>query len=244
MSTEQILIVLVGALAAGFVNGLTGFGTGITAMGLWLYAVPPPVAASLVIICSLVAQLQNAALVWRFIAWRRVLPFILPGLAGVPIGAALLSRVDAATFKLGVGLFLVAYATYALLRRRPLCSAWGGRLADVAVGLGGGLLGGLAGFSGVLAVVWSDVRGYTREQGRSLVQSFNVSILLLAVAWHAGSGLLTREVGEASLAALPGTIIGAWLGAKAYRRAGDRGFRQAVLLLLLVCGAVLVWTSS
>lgn len=39
MTVDQILIVLIGTLADGFVNGLTGFGTGITAMGIWLY--PP-----------------------------------------------------------------------------------------------------------------------------------------------------------------------------------------------------------
>ena len=36
---DTLTMVLVGALAGGFVNGLTGFGTGLTALPFWLQAV-------------------------------------------------------------------------------------------------------------------------------------------------------------------------------------------------------------
>src|SRR6516165_3563799 len=109
MAAGQIIIVLLGALAGGFVSGLSGFGTGITAMGLWLYAISPPVAASLVIICSIISQLQTLPMVWHAIQWRGVLPYVVPGLIGVPVGTLLLSRIEPNLFKIGVGLFLVAY---------------------------------------------------------------------------------------------------------------------------------------
>ena len=35
------LTILAGALAGGFVSGLTGFGTGISALAIWLTAVEP-----------------------------------------------------------------------------------------------------------------------------------------------------------------------------------------------------------
>ena len=38
---HEALIVFAGALAGGFVNGLTGFGTGMTALPIWVYALPP-----------------------------------------------------------------------------------------------------------------------------------------------------------------------------------------------------------
>jgi uncharacterized membrane protein YfcA len=40
-----VLFVLAGALLAGFVSGLTGFGTGLVALGLWLHVVDPILAA-------------------------------------------------------------------------------------------------------------------------------------------------------------------------------------------------------
>ena len=119
MVTTQIIIVMLGALAGGFVSGLSGFGTGITAMGIWLYVISPPVAASLVIICSIISRLPELTLpmVWHAIQWKSVWPYIAPGLIGVPVGTVLLSRIDPNLFKICIGLFLVVYAIYALTRR-------------------------------------------------------------------------------------------------------------------------------
>ena len=140
MGYEQIVLVLAGAFAGGIVNGLTGFGTALTAMGLWLYALPPTVAASLAIICSSVSQLQTLHLIWRTVRWRRVLTFVLPGVLGVPIGTFLLPHIDPRLFKMGVGLFLVAYSSYVLVRKVHLNSDWGGAAANGVIGFGGGVL--------------------------------------------------------------------------------------------------------
>lgn len=244
MALEQVLLVFCGALAGGLVNGLTGFGTGITAMGLWLHAISPTVAASLVVICSLIAQIQNLPVVWRTIAWRRTFVFVVPGLAGVPIGTWLLPLVDGTTFKIGVGLFLVIYPAFVLTRAGPSRGTnAGGAGADALVGLGGGILGGLAGISGVLNVIWSGVRGWSKSERRSLIQAFNLAILVAALASHAAGGLITRDVGLATLAALPGTIGGAWTGALVYRRLGDAGYQRIVMALLLVAGLGLIWSA-
>jgi uncharacterized membrane protein YfcA len=243
MGYEQIVLVLAGAFAGGIVNGLTGFGTALTAMGLWLYAIPPTVAASLAIICSSVSQLQTLHLIWRTVRWRRVLTFVLPGVLGVPIGTFLLPHIDPRLFKMGVGLFLVAYSSYVLARKVHLNSDWGGSVANGVIGFGGGVLGGIAGLSGVFPIVWTDIRGWTKEERRSVVQSFNIAILWLALASHAISGLLTRQVLIQAAVALPGTIGGAWIGAFIYRRLADHSYQRVVMMLLLISGGVLIWAS-
>lgn len=243
MSLEQVFIVLAGALAGGMVNGLTGFGTALTAVGLWLYALPPTDVSSLAIICAAVAQVQTLPMIWPSIRWRLVLPLLLPGLLGVPLGTALLPHIEPSIFRMSIGIFLVLYTSYVLARKDAIKVAWGGKAADGIVGFGGGVLGGLTGLSGVLPVVWTDIRGWSKEQRRGVVQIFNFAILSLAAASHAVSGLLTRQVGWASAIALPATIAGAWIGAAMYRRMADRGYQRVVLLLLLVFGLTLIWTS-
>jgi uncharacterized membrane protein YfcA len=237
MGLEQILLVLIGALAAGVVNGLTGFGTAITAMALWLYAIPPAVGASLAIICSVVSQIQNLHLIWRTISWERVLPFLVPGIIGVPLGTHLVRVIEPPVFKLGIGIFLVVYSIYVLVRR-------GERVGRQSSRVRGRLQwGGLAGLSGVLPVVWTDVRGWSKSERRSVVQTFNLAIFSLSLASHAFSGLLTGAVVTASVSALPATIVGAWLGALMHRRLAEGGYQHAVMLLLFVSGAGLVWAS-
>ena len=56
MDTAVYVLLLLGALAGGFVSGLAGFGTALMALGIWLYALPPALAVPLVLICSVVAQ--------------------------------------------------------------------------------------------------------------------------------------------------------------------------------------------
>ena len=171
------------------------------------------------------------------------MPFIVPGLVGVPMGTMLLSQIDPRMFKIGVGVFLISYATYALTRKVKMSLICGGRVVDGAMGFGGGVLGGLAGLSGPPLIVWTDICDYTKEYRRSILQTFNLSILTTALISHAFSGLLTQEVGLATIAALPGTVCGAWLGSMVYKRLGNRGFQQVVMAFLLLSGVMLIWTS-
>jgi len=243
MGLEQIVLVLSGALAAGLVNGLTGFGTAITALPIWLYVIPPAAASTLAIICAMVAQLQTLPMIWRHIRWRLALPLVVPGIIGVPIGTLLLPLIEPKVFKLGVAGFLIAYSAYALARRGKIGTAHGGVAVDGVVGFGGGVLGGLAGVPGVLPIVWTDFRGWSKEQRRGVVQTFNLATVSCALAAHALTGLLTRQVALQAAIALPGSIAGVWLGAFAYRRLADHNYQRAVMLFLLASGVMLLWAS-
>jgi uncharacterized protein len=243
MGTQQIVIIFAGAVIGGIVNGLTGFGTAITVLGIWLYAITPTVAATLAIICSIASQLQTLPMIWRYIHWGRVIAFVAPGAFGVPIGTYILPYVEPKDFKIGIGVFLIAYSGHVLARQVEHKIAWGGRAADAVIGFAGGILGGLAGLAGVFPVVWTDLRGWTREQKRSLIQMFNIAILSLALVSHAVSGFITHDLLLAAVVSLPGTIGGAQLGAFIYRRLADHSYKRVIMVLLLISGIVLIWTS-
>lgn len=243
MLTATILVVLAGAFLGGFVSGLAGFGTGLVALGIWLHVLEPAVAATLVVLCSVVSQVQTIRTVWHAIDARRIWPMLIAGLAGVPLGTLLVTRLDPATFRLGMGILLLGFSAFMLLGRLRPRLAWGGRMADAMVGLGGGVLGGLAGLSGPLPTMWATLRGWGKDERRGVFQAFNLTVLGAALALHAAAGLVTAELGRVAVAALPGTLAGAWLGARAYRRLSDRRFHEVVLGLLGLSGVTLVWTS-
>ncbi len=243
MTLVFFVTIIAGALAGGFVNGLTGFGTGITALGLWLYVLPPSVAATLVIICSTAAQIQTLPKIWHAIDAHRLAPFIVPGLIGVPIGTWLLESIDVRVFKVSIACLLISYALHSFLYRTGTVYSRGGRSADGVIGFSGGVLGGLAGLSGALPTIWADIRGWSKDEKRSVFQGFNLSILLAALVSHAVSGLLHRDVLVAAAVALPGTFTGAALGVVLYGRLDENRFRQIVLLLLGVSGIGLLWMN-
>lgn len=230
---------LAGALLAGFVSGLAGFGTALVALGIWLHVIEPPLAAPLVAICSVIAHIQGGLTLRFAFDFARLWPFVLGGLAGVPFGSLALDHLEVASFRAAVGLFLVAYCAVMLLSRRLPVVTWGGRRADALVGFGGGIMGGAAGLSGPLPTLWCGLRGWRKDEQRAVYQPFNLFILSWAIAAYAVQGLVTLEVGRLTLFCLPGTLLGVWLGAKAYGRVDDRQFRLLVLWLLLASGVVL-----
>jgi len=243
MGATTVAVLVFGAFVGGFVSGLAGFGTALIALGVWLNVLPPAVAGTLVIICSVVSQSTALPSLWRTIDFRLVWPFLIGGLAGVPIGTLLIARVDAGAFRLGVGGLLLVFPVALYFNRRPLATRAGGRFADGAVGLAGGMLGGLAGLSGPPPILWASVRGWGKDERRGVFQTFNWTILTASLCARAASGLVTGEVLWLSLLAFPGTVIGAWLGARVYGRLSDRHFGEVVLALLFLSGVTLVWTS-
>ncbi|MDE2335172.1 MAG: sulfite exporter TauE/SafE family protein [Rhodospirillales bacterium] len=240
MSALQLAGIAAGAVAGGFVSGFTGFGTALTAIGIWLQILPPPVAAMLVLVCSVAAQAASMPAVFRAIEPRRVLPFVLPGVLGVPVGVWLLTELRPAWVRLGVGLLLVGYSSFLLLRRQRESLAWGGAAADAAIGFAGGVLGGLIGLSGALPTLWATLRGWPKLESRTVFQSFNLTIGALALGAHVWAGMLTAPVLHASVVALPAVFLGTWLGVRAWYRVGERGFRTAILLLLGLSGMLLL----
>lgn len=243
MLISTALVVAVGALAGGFISGLAGFGTGLVALGIWLHVVSPANGAGLAIVCSVISQVQSIGAIWHAIDWRRLSPMLLSGLLGVPVGTWLLDDLPAQTFRLGLGLFLLAFSSFMLLWRVESRITWGGRRADALVGLAGGFLGGLTGLSGPLPTVWATLRGWDKDVRRGVFQAFNLTILSAALVAHAMSGLLTAAFGWLTLAALPGTLLGSWLGVRAYKRLSTHHFHKLVLGLLCVSGLTLVWSS-
>ena len=108
----DIAIVIVGALVAGFVNGLTGTGYALMALGFWLQAMSPTTAAPLVALCSVIGHLQAIRSIWHGVRWPRLWPFLAAGIIGVPLGTVMLNHLQVQPLKLGTGIMLILYSAW------------------------------------------------------------------------------------------------------------------------------------
>jgi uncharacterized protein len=236
-----LAVVLFGALVAGFTTGLAGFGTGLVASGLWFHALPAAVVPPLVVLASVAGQLVGFVTVRKAFDWSRAAPYLIGGAIGVPLGVAALATASSSLLRACVGIFLIIYAGYQLAwRRRHWIGRWGGELADGLIGIGGGFLGGFAGLSGPLPLIWLQLRGGDSDRQRAIYQPFNLIVLALAAGGMAISRQITSDVLWIALFSLPATLVGAFVGARIYAGVSARTFQRVVLGLLLISGCILI----
>ena len=77
MMESVYLLVALGAIVAGFVQGLSGFAFGMVAMSFWAWGLEPRLAAALSVFGALVGQLVAVFTVRRGFNLRLLLPFVL-----------------------------------------------------------------------------------------------------------------------------------------------------------------------
>jgi uncharacterized protein len=239
-----LALILAGALAGGFVNGLTGFGTALTGLPMWLQAVEPLIAAQLASACSVLGHLTTLPTIWRAVDWRRLAPMLIAGLIGVPIGTWVLPFIPLNTFKMAIGAILMIYCSFMLFVAGRVQLAAGGRGAEAAVGFVGGILGGIAALSGVLPTIYASLKGWPKVERRVFFQAFNLTLLTAMLVASLVQGLVGMRFLIALAVAVPGTLAGSWAGVRLYRRLDDRRFERVVLFVLLLSGLGLIWSST
>jgi uncharacterized protein len=238
VSWPDILIILTGALAGGFINGLAGTGTALFALGFFLVALDPVSAVAVVALMSVVTGLQGLWEVRGALTRNvpRLLRFIVPGLAGVPVGILLLTHIDAGTLKLIIAALLIVYGGFFSFRRNLPKFERRTPVLDAGVGLIGGVLGGMAGLSGALMVIWCSLRPWPKAETRAVLQPFNVSVLLTTTAMLWWGGAYTAATLTAFLIALPASFLAAQAGLFVFRRIADDTFRRLLIGLSLLLG--------
>jgi len=238
-----IVVVALGAAAGGFVQGLSGFAFGLVAMAIWAWWLDPGLAGPLVVFGSLASQLLSIGSVRRGFDLRRVLPFIVGGVLGVPVGVALLRQIDPLAFKLAVGILLVAWCPAMLLARELPRITGGGRLADAGAGLLGGVMGGIGGLTGPAPTLWITLRGWDRDTQRAVFQVFNLVMHGLTMMAYLATGAISAQAAHLFLVVAPAMLVPTLVGARLYRRFSDAAFRRIVLGLLAASGAILIVTT-
>src|ERR1700674_388196 len=135
---------LFATFVGGVVAGLAGFAMSLVVSGVWLHILTPIQTVTLIVGYGLLVQGYGIWKLRHAFNWRKVAPFIVGGAIGVPIGTILLTYINPAHLRPGVGVLLILYSIYGLAQP-ALRSVQAGVSADIGIGFLNGLLGGLTG---------------------------------------------------------------------------------------------------
>ena len=240
VSYLDLSLFIFSTFAASLVAEVAGFAVGLIAAAVWLHILPATQTTVLIVGLALVVQGYSVWKLRRAVKIPRLIPFVVGGAVGAPLGVEALQWLSAGGLRIAVGIVLIAYSLYALARPTlPNVSA-GGRAADGGIGLLSGVLGGATGLGGILPTIWCGLRGWSKDEQRAVFQPVAVAIFVMTAFWLGGSGVVDRGTVWLCLAGLPAVIAGTWMGLKLYAKLGQLAFQKIVLVLLLISGITLL----
>lgn len=242
MTPAFVLLLVAGAAAGGFINGLAGTGTALFALGFYLLVLDPVTAVAVVALMSVITGLQGLWVVRAaiFAQPARLARFLGPGLVGVPLGILLLSSIDATTLRIGIAVFLVTYGAYFSFRAALPRFERTTPVLDSLIGFVGGVMGGAASVSGAIPAMFLSLRPWPKAETRAVLQPFNVAILGSTVALLALRGAYDARAVTALLVTVPTGLVAAQVGLFVFRRLSDDMFRRLLIGLTLVLGAAIL----
>jgi len=241
MTPHFVLLLVCGAAAGGFLNGLAGFGTALFALGFWLQVMAPTDAVSLAVVMSVISGIPGVWMIRKTVIAHpvRLLRFVVPALVGIPIGVASLSLIAPGVLKLVVALFLILYGSFFIVRKNLPKMSRPTPIMDTVIGFAGGVLGGSTGLSGALPTMWCAMRPWPKEQTRAVTQPYNVSILIIAAILFTVQGVYDADALARIVIAFPVTVLFAYLGMFIFRQLKDEQFRRLLIALMFLAGLVL-----
>jgi uncharacterized protein len=238
-----IAVFLLGTFAAAFVTGVAEFAFGMVAAGVWLYALTPTQTATLIVSYALLVQGHATWKLRHSINIPRLLPFVIGSAVGIPVGLAILKWVPAAGLRTAVGVLLILFGLYNLVRPKMPDVKQTGRIGDASIGLLNGLLGGSTGLGGILPTLWCVLRGWPRDEHRAVSQPTAAATFLMSILTFGGAGLVTPGTVRLLLVGLPVLVAGTLAGWACYGKLNEASFRKVVLVLLLISGSMLLATG-
>jgi hypothetical protein len=232
---------------AGVVSGLSGFAfAAVAATVLWL--LPPGQAVPLIMLLSACNQLLSLGALRREMVIRGTperegaLPYIVGGLAGVPMGLALLRGMPTNLFTAALGVFLTVYSLAMLAKPENVRLSLSGWKAAIVVGVLGGMLGGVAALPALIPVAYLGLRGVGKSATRGITQPYILTLQMVSLGMLAvtNTAIFNAQFWLLWALTLPAVLLGSATGVALYRRMSDVNFRRAVLILLVLSGAGLV----
>jgi uncharacterized membrane protein YfcA len=236
----DLVLFLTATFLAALVAGVAGFAFGLVAAAIWLHVLTPLQTTTLIVAFGLIVQGYAVWKLRRALKFERLLPFLIGGALGLPVGVALLRWIAPQHMKVAVGVLLILFSLYNLARPQFAKVTAGGRLADGGVGVLSGILGGTTGFGGILPTIWCTLRGWPKDEQRAVFQPTGVAIFLGTALLLGGSGSVGADTVRLFLIGLPALLAGSWLGLRLYGKLDEAAFRKIVLALLLLSGLGLV----
>lgn len=242
MTPEQAAPAAAILLAAYFIRGISGFGSGLVAVPLLALLFPLKFVVPFMLVMDFTGSLILGGANRRHVAWNELGPLIPGSIVGVIVGATLLITLPREPLLTTLGLFVIAFGMRGVLNlhgEKPISRWWA-----IPASLTGGTVSALFGTGGPPYVIYLS----HRVRDKSVFRATTSWLFLLEGGLRgvvfAMAGLLFQEgLMLAYLAAVPLMAVGLWLGSRVHVGISQAHMTRLIGLLLLASGGSLIWKA-
>lgn len=241
LDAQLILLMAAIFLIAGTVKGVLGIGLPLIGVPLLSFLVPVPSAIALLAIPILLSN------IWQLFqgegladSLKRFWPLLLALSLGILFGARLLVDLDPTVIDPALGGMLILISLANLIAWRPQISPRLERYLSPAIGLAGGLCGGLTSFFGPPVVLYMVSLRLPKERFISAIAAAYLAGVIPLNASLAYYEILTGEEALVSLCALLPMFAGMALGKQLRQKLPQEIFRKTLLIVLMIIGLMLI----
>ncbi|MCX8508741.1 MAG: sulfite exporter TauE/SafE family protein [Rhodobacteraceae bacterium] len=243
LNPTTLTLALTITLFAGFVKGAIGFAMPMIMMSAFTAFLPVPTALALLILPTFTTNITQAFRQGPAAAWASARGFhqhILAVIAALALSAHWVTDIPKALMAGLLGAPILAFALWQLAGRPMTLRIEHRARAEIALGLIGGLYGGISGIWGPPLIVLL-LSLHTEKQEMLRVQGVVFLIGSLALfAAHISSGVLNAQTLPLSALMVVPALIGNRAGLALQDRLDPQKFRRWTLILLALTGANLV----
>jgi uncharacterized membrane protein YfcA len=222
------------------VMGFSGFGAILVALPIVAHLLSLRVAVPVLLVCDLFVsslmgvrnrhQIDRAEIV-------RLLPFFL---AGMGLGALLLSRGNERVLLIVLGVFVISMSLWNLLGRAstaPISARWA-----LPAGLVGGTFSSLFGTGGPIYTLYLARRLPDTTRLRATVAALLLGSALVRLVLFISGGFFKPEgLLKLAFTLVPFAVAGCLLGSRVQARVPQQQVRRAIWMLLVVSGSSVLW---
>lgn len=243
MSEAWVQHVVAVLTLAGLVQGLTGFGFGMVAMGLLPLVIELKEAQAIITVTNIMVCVLMVGVKLRDVEWPGARRLLLGAIVGVPLGFSLFELLPYVWVTRLLGLTLCTMVLFdSLIARRmqwqlPPWVGWCG-------GLFGGVLGGAFNIGGPPIVAYVYSQPWTKQQQVATLSMVFLSTGSLRMGLVLGNNELTDRVWLAVAWTTIPLLLATYIGHRLLERVSQTALRTAVYTSIFGMGGYYLFRST
>ena len=232
--TQELLVALGVAAAAGLMRGFAGVGSGMLMAPVFAILYGPVQTVAIIILMEVVVTAQLLPGVRREINWKLVAPMGIAAAILMPAGSWLLVSLDPELLVRGIAIVVIVSSLVLMVgwRYEGEKKLW----ASVGVGAVSGVLIASTSLGNPPVMVYLLSGRDAAATNRANFTGYFAVTLVVLIAMMALAGLIDRNALVTAAMLLPVFMLGAWVGSRLFRKSSEALYRRVALGLLFCVG--------